>query len=156
MIPSLISSYIILDWFKYAIWLSGIHLFLSIWVTPDWMQYSCTQNVRMHKLTFSLVISRYLELNYSLTWSFQLLQPFTIRRDLKIISLISMFETKCVGDNNKILVTILAILVTNIHYLFTLASGTNFQKISPTSKFSHQHHCHHNIHALDLLHAIFI
>ena len=29
-----------------------------------------------------------------------------------------------------------------IHYLFTLASGTNIQKILPTSKFCHQHHCH--------------
>ena len=36
------------------------------------------------------------------------------------------------------LVTVLAILVTNFHYLFTLASGTNIQKMSPTSKFSHQ------------------
>ena len=27
--------------------------------------------------------------------------------------------TKCVGDNFKMLVTVLAILVTNIHYLFT-------------------------------------
>ena len=50
-----------------------------------------------------------------------------------------MLETKCVGDNFKMLVTVLAFLVTNIHYLFTLASGTNIQKMSPTSKFSHQH-----------------
>ena len=34
-------------------------------------------------------------------------------------------ETKCVGDNYKMLVTVLAILVTSIHYLSTLASGTN-------------------------------
>ena len=33
-----------------------------------------------------------------------------------------MFETKCVGDNYKMLVTALAILVTNIHYLFILPS----------------------------------
>ena len=32
------------------------------------------------------------------------------------------------------LVTFLAILVTNIHYLFTLVSGTNIQKVSPTSQ----------------------
>ena len=44
-----------------------------------------------------------------------------------------MLETKCVGINFKMLVTVLAILVTNIHYLFTLASGTNIQKMSPTS-----------------------
>ena len=43
------------------------------------------------------------------------------------------------GDNNKMLVTILAIFVASIHYFFTLASGTNIQKMSPTSKFSKQH-----------------
>ncbi len=37
----------------------------------------------------------------------------------------SMLVTKCVGDNFKMLVTVLAFLVTNIYYLFTLASGTN-------------------------------
>ena len=40
-----------------------------------------------------------------------------------------------VGDGcwrRNVLVTVLAILVTNIHYLFTLASGTNIQKMSPT------------------------
>merc|ERR1711917_72586 len=50
-----------------------------------------------------------------------------------------MLETKCVGDNYKMFVTILAILVTNIHYLFTLASCTNIQKMLPTSNFVHQH-----------------
>ena len=50
-----------------------------------------------------------------------------------------MLETKYVGDNYKMLVTVLAILVTNIHYLFTLASGTNIQKMSSTSKFNRQH-----------------
>ena len=39
----------------------------------------------------------------------------------------------------KMLVTGFAGLVTNILYRFTLASGTNIQKMSPTSKFSHQH-----------------
>ena len=39
-----------------------------------------------------------------------------------------VLETKCVGDNFKMLVTVLAILVTNILYLLTLASGTNIQK----------------------------
>ena len=50
-----------------------------------------------------------------------------------------MLETKCVGDNYEMLVTVLAILVTNIHYLFTLASGTNIPKMSPTSKFGYEH-----------------
>ena len=45
---------------------------------------------------------------------------------------------KCFGDNFKMLVTVLTILAINIHYLFTLSSGTNIQKISPISKFSHQ------------------
>ena len=44
-----------------------------------------------------------------------------------------MLETKCVGDNCEMF------LVINIHYLFSLASGTNIHKMSPTSKFSHQH-----------------
>ena len=47
--------------------------------------------------------------------------------------------TKCVGDNFKMLVTLLAILVTNIRYLLTLGSGTNFQKMSPRSLFCRQH-----------------
>ena len=33
-----------------------------------------------------------------------------------------MFETECVGDNYKMLVTVLAILVTKIHYLHGLPS----------------------------------
>ena len=44
-----------------------------------------------------------------------------------------MLETKCVGDNYKMLVTVSAILVTKIHYLFTYFSGVNIQKMSPTS-----------------------
>ena len=40
------------------------------------------------------------------------------------------------APNYKMLVTVLAILATNIHYLFTLASGIN--KSSPF--LSHQHH----------------
>ena len=60
-------------------------------------------------------------------------------------------ETKCVGDNLRLLVTVLAILTTNILYVLTLASGTNIlgchqdlksvannPKLSPT--VSHQHH----------------
>ena len=49
-----------------------------------------------------------------------------------------ILETKCVGDNNTMLVPVLTISVTNIHYLFTQASGTNISKMSPTSNFSHQ------------------
>ena len=52
-----------------------------------------------------------------------------------------MLERQCVGDKYKLLVTVLAILVTNISYLFTLAhSVTKISKSSPTS--SHRHHCH--------------
>ena len=56
-----------------------------------------------------------------------------------------MLETKCVGDNFKMLVTILIMLVTNILYLLTskrchqdLNSVANILKLSPT--VSHQHH----------------
>ena len=49
-----------------------------------------------------------------------------------------MLETKCVGDNFKMLVMVLTISVTNILYLLTLASGTNIQKMSPRSQ-CHQH-----------------
>jgi len=42
-----------------------------------------------------------------------------------------MLDTKCVGD--KMLVTVLAILVINIIYLIILVSGTNIQKMSPRS-----------------------
>ena len=50
-----------------------------------------------------------------------------------------ILESKCFGDNFKIFRTVLVILVTNIHHLFTFTSGTNIQKISPTPKFGHQH-----------------
>ena len=51
----------------------------------------------------------------------------------------SMSETKFVADNFVMLVTVLAVFVTNILYHSTLASGTNVQKMSPISKFCHQH-----------------
>ena len=47
-----------------------------------------------------------------------------------------MLETKCVGDNHKMLVTVLTILVAKIHYLSTLVSDTNIQsrhKLSVTN-----------------------
>ena len=72
-----------------------------------------------------------------------------------------ILETKCVGDNFKMLATTLAILVTNIDYLVFINVGhqfskdvtnlawhqdrhsvTNIQKMSPT--LSHQHHCYPN------------
>ena len=41
------------------------------------------------------------------------------------------------------MVTVLEILVTNLHYLIKLASGNNIQKIEIQSpSLSHQHHCH--------------
>ena len=56
------------------------------------------------------------------------------------------WETKCVDDNLKMLVTVLAIiflvkkfLVTNILFVFNLASCTNIENMSPTLKFCHQH-----------------
>ena len=39
-----------------------------------------------------------------------------------------MLEMKCVADNLQILVTLLAMSVTNILYFLILASGTNIQK----------------------------
>ena len=35
--------------------------------------------------------------------------------------------------------TVLAVFVTNIRYLLTIAMGTNIQNMSPISKFCHQH-----------------
>ena len=52
-----------------------------------------------------------------------------------------MLETKCVGDTYKMLVTVLAILVTKIHYVLPLVPGTNISILSPTSR-CHQHKCH--------------
>ena len=49
-----------------------------------------------------------------------------------------MLKTKCVGDNFEILVTVLAVFVTNILCCLTLASGTYIQKMSPISKCCHQ------------------
>ena len=48
-----------------------------------------------------------------------------------------MLVTKFEDDKFKMLVTVLTILVTNIHY--ALSSDFIFQKMSPTSKFSDQH-----------------
>ena len=49
-----------------------------------------------------------------------------------------MLEMKCVSDNFEILVTVLAVVVTNILYFFTLATGsniiTNIKIPSPTPK----------------------
>ena len=61
-----------------------------------------------------------------------------------------MLDTKDVGDNYKMLVTVLVILVININYLFTLVSGTNIQRMAIeirdyqhlkliNNSFSHQH-----------------
>ena len=41
-------------------------------------------------------------------------------------------QTKCVGDYFEMLVTNLAVFVTKILYLLTLASGTDIKKMSPT------------------------
>ena len=46
-----------------------------------------------------------------------------------------MLETKCVGDIMKMLATVLALLVTNIHFLL-------HKRRVPTSKRCHQHHCY--------------
>ena len=46
----------------------------------------------------------------------------------------AMLETESVGQNHKMLVTV--ILVAKIQYLFTSPPGINIQKMSPTSSFS--------------------
>ena len=66
-----------------------------------------------------------------------------------------MLETKCVDDKYKMLVTVLAILVTNINFLHQsfyiavwhqhLKDITNIESQSPTFTnrwYVHQHHCH--------------
>ena len=52
-----------------------------------------------------------------------------------------MLETKCVSDDIEMLVTVLAVFVTNILYMYvlTLAAGTDIQKMSAISIFCHQH-----------------
>ena len=46
-------------------------------------------------------------------------------KDSEVISmLVTDVEDKMKCDNFKMLVTVLAVLVINIHYCFTLASGT--------------------------------
>ena len=52
-----------------------------------------------------------------------------------------VFEMKCVGDNYKML-TSLVILAIDIHYFFILASSINIQNMSLTLKICHQHHRH--------------
>ena len=55
-----------------------------------------------------------------------------------------MLVTEYVGYDYKILPTILAIFVINIHCLLTRASGINIHKSSPTSR-CHCYHCHRNV-----------
>ena len=67
-----------------------------------------------------------------------------LKRVRSNVAATSMLETKFFGDNYKMLVTVLAILVTIIYYLFTLASifkrcyqhrtsVVNIHKSSPTT-----------------------
>ena len=49
-----------------------------------------------------------------------------------------MLETKCVGDNFKMLVTVFTVFVANILNLLILTSSTSIQKMSPISKFCRQ------------------
>ena len=59
---------------------------------------------------------------------------------LKVTSMLVMdVGDEMFGDYFEMLVTVLAILVTKIHYLFILALGNNIQTVSPTSTFCHQH-----------------
>ena len=67
-----------------------------------------------------------------------------------------MLETKCFDDNFKMLVTILAVVVTNILYLFNISVGhqhskdvTKIEILLPISKNCHQHYCHHRHVATD-------
>ena len=56
--------------------------------------------------------------------------------DKPVLKATSMLVTDAgdeIGNNLKMLVTVLAISVTNILYLLTLALGTEIQKISPGS-----------------------
>ena len=49
-----------------------------------------------------------------------------------------MLKTKCVDDSFMMLVTVLAILVTNILYLLTIAVGTNANSKIVTVSDQHQ------------------
>ena len=49
----------------------------------------------------------------------------------------SILETKCDGDNFEMLVTILAVFVTNVLDFLIQTSGTNIQRMSQTSKKYH-------------------
>ena len=51
-----------------------------------------------------------------------------------------MLETKCVGNDYKMMVTVVSPFWSpKSTMFFTLAPGTNIKKISRASKFSHQH-----------------
>ena len=51
----------------------------------------------------------------------------------------SILETKCDGDNFEMLVTILAVFVTNVLDFLTQTSGTNIQKDVTNIEKYHQH-----------------
>ena len=50
-----------------------------------------------------------------------------------------MLETKCVGDNFKMLVTVLAFLVTNIYYRFTEKNERKMNLSGPSSYLAFIH-----------------
>ena len=106
----------------------------------------------MHKLLGVTLSIEHIEIDqlYMQHAHFHFFNKKRIKQSVYVFKVTSMLptdvENQCVrptlGDNDKILVTVLAILITNIHYLFTyLALGTNIQNMSPTPRLR-PHHCH--------------
>ena len=94
----------------------GQTILYSIYITTVWIKITCQirqhikyLNISMrcscHKNRFFIFVNN----SKNLQWSYPRLHRYWLR----------MLETKCVGDNYEMLVKVLAILVTNIHYLFT-------------------------------------
>ena len=91
----------------------------------------------------------YLDSNISTSCLFNLIRTLPTSRFVQLHS-VTQSDYIDVGDNFKMFVTVSAILITNIHYGFTLVSSTIIKKKivnnfkSPTSR-CHQIPCHHSV-----------
>ena len=114
---------IIWDRLKWAWWLNRNLILLESYQAADNLIHTQSEN-----------FARFLIFKGLFRWiatKSTFLMTSMLVTDVRVFNL----ATRCVGDNNKLFLTLLAILVNNIHYL--LASVTIIQKIeikSPTSR----------------------
>ena len=124
----LIKIFIINSIYKYCIWTYRISfLKINLWLLCYnwWSSRIRIRFVGWFRIISALILNRVANPN----------------NDLATLMLVTD-----VGDEMfEMLVAIVAVCVTNIHYILTLTSGIKIQKMSPISKFFHQHQKIRNI-----------